>query len=36
VEWRSPDTEPASVRNVGTNELRALRIELKFLAPAGR
>jgi len=35
VEWRSPDTEPASVSNVGTNGLRELRIELKFLGPAG-
>jgi hypothetical protein len=32
VEWREPDSEPASVTNVGTTELRALRIELKFLA----
>jgi hypothetical protein len=31
VDWRAPDTEPASVTNVGTNELRALRVELKFL-----
>jgi len=31
VEWREPDSEPASVANVGTTELRALRIELKFL-----
>jgi len=31
VDWRAPDTEPASVTNVGTNELRALRLELKFL-----
>lgn len=30
VEWRAPDTEPASVTNVGTNGLRALRVELKF------
>lgn len=32
VEWREPDLEPASVTNVGTTALRALRIELKFLA----
>jgi len=32
VEWREPDSEPASVTNVGTTALRALRIELKFLA----
>jgi hypothetical protein len=32
VEWREPDSEPASVTNVGTIALRALRIELKFLA----
>lgn len=32
VEWREPDSEPASVTNVGTKALRALRIELKFLA----
>jgi hypothetical protein len=32
VEWREPDSEPASVTNVGTAALRALRIELKFLA----
>jgi hypothetical protein len=32
VEWREPDSEPASVTNVGATELRALRIELKFLA----
>ena len=31
VEWREPDSEPASVTNVGTTALRALRIELKFL-----
>ena len=31
VEWRAADTEPASVTNVGTNEQRALRVELKFL-----
>jgi hypothetical protein len=30
VEWREPDSEPASVTNVGATELRALRIELKF------
>lgn len=33
VEWRTPDTEPASVTNVGANAMRALRVELKFLAP---
>ena len=32
VEWREPDSEPASVTNVGKVDLRALRIELKFLA----
>lgn len=32
VEWREPDSEPASVANVGTTEMRALRIELKLLA----
>jgi hypothetical protein len=32
VAWREPDSEPASVTNVGTTALRALRIELKFLA----
>ena len=32
AEWREPDPEPASVTNVGTTDLRALRIELKFLA----
>jgi hypothetical protein len=32
VEWREPDSEPAAVTNVGTSALRALRIELKFLA----
>ena len=32
VEWREPDSAPASVTNVGANALRALRIELKFLA----
>lgn len=31
VEWRESDSEPASVANVGTTELRALRIELEFL-----
>ena len=31
VEWREPDSEPASVTNVDTTEMRALRIELKFL-----
>ena len=30
VEWREPDSEPASVTNVGTTEMRALRVELKF------
>ena len=33
VEWREPDSEPASVSNVDTTEMRALRIELKFLGP---
>jgi hypothetical protein len=33
VEWREPDTEAASVANIGGNELRALRVELKFLKP---
>ena len=32
VEWREPDTEPASVSNVGEKALRALRIEMKFLS----
>lgn len=32
VEWRERDSEPASVTNVGSTALRALRIELKFLA----
>jgi hypothetical protein len=32
VEWREPDSEPASVTNVGSTALRALRIELKSLA----
>jgi hypothetical protein len=32
VEWREPDSEPASVANVGSVEMRALRVELKFLA----
>ena len=36
VEWREPDEQPASVANVGTRELRALRIELKFLGSGGR
>ena len=36
VEWRDADTEPASVANVDTKEQRALRVELKFLAAAGR
>jgi hypothetical protein len=31
VDWREPDTEPATVTNVDEKELRALRIELKFL-----
>jgi hypothetical protein len=33
VEWREPDSEPASVTNVDTTEMRALRVELKFLGP---
>ena len=33
VEWRAADTEPTSVMNIGRNEQRALRVELKFLAP---
>jgi len=33
VEWREPDSEPASVTNVDTTEMRALRIELKLLCP---
>jgi hypothetical protein len=32
VEWRERDSEPASVTNVGSTALRALRVELKFLA----
>ena len=32
VEWREPDAEPASVTNLGSQAMRALRIELKFLA----
>lgn len=32
VEWREPDSEPASVTNVGSVAMRALRVELKFLA----
>src|SRR5262245_19002573 len=32
VEWREPDSEPASVTNVDSTAMRALRIELKFLA----
>ena len=32
VEWRTPDTEPMVISNVGSSEQRALRIELKFLA----
>ena len=32
VEWREPDAAPASVTNVGTTEMRALRIEMKLLA----
>lgn len=31
VEWRERDTDPASVTNLGPSDLRALRIELKFL-----
>lgn len=31
VDWREPDAEPISVTNVGDQEQRALRIELKFL-----
>src|SRR5262245_35109489 len=31
VEWREPDKEPASVANVDTIEMRALRIEMKLL-----
>jgi hypothetical protein len=31
VDWREPDSEAASVTNVGTTPLRALRVELKFL-----
>ena len=33
VDWRTADVEPATVTNVGTNEMRALRVELKFLKP---
>lgn len=33
VEWREPDSEPASVTNVGPIALRSLRIEFKFVAP---
>ena len=33
VEWRKPDTEPMVISNVGSSEQRALRIELKFIAP---
>jgi hypothetical protein len=32
VEWRKPDPEPIVISNVGSNQHRALRIELKFLA----
>ena len=32
VEWRKPDSAPASVTNVDSVAMRALRIELKFLA----
>jgi len=32
VEWREPDSEPASVTNVDSVAMRALRIELKLLA----
>lgn len=32
VEWREPDSEPASVTNVDSTAMRALRIELKLLA----
>lgn len=32
VEWRTADTEPASVTNAGANAMRALRVESKFLA----
>ncbi len=31
VEWRKPDSEPASVTNVGDHTQRAIRVELKFL-----
>lgn len=33
VDWRKADTEPASVTNVDTTAMRALRVELKFLGP---
>ena len=33
VDWREPDAEPASVTNVSDTEMRALRVELKFLGP---
>jgi hypothetical protein len=33
VDWRKPDSEPMLISNVGSTEQRALRIELKFLAP---
>ena len=33
VAWRERDTEPASVSNVGSVDMRALRVELKFLGP---
>ena len=32
VEWREPDSQPTSVANVDTIEMRALRIEMKLLA----
>jgi hypothetical protein len=32
VDWREPDSEPASVTNLGRTAMRALRIELKLLA----
>lgn len=32
VEWREPDSEPASVTNVDTIEMRALRVEMKLLS----
>jgi len=33
VAWRERDLEPASVSNVGSADMRALRVELKFLGP---